>query len=99
MRMVLFASQVVVGPVEPILSRRRKDVERKCVFQSDSGMHHIRWDMKHVAFAEHDFLPIHLEFQRTTKNITYLLVLMFVRGYDTSFFQNDVRQHYAVAGD
>src|SRR5205809_3660861 len=87
MLMRLLAPQIIVGPIEPVLPRRRKDVEIKRIFQGRRGMHDIGGYMKDVTGAKNDFLSVYFKFQPAADDVTYLFVFMVVSRNDASFLQ------------
>src|SRR2546427_359621 len=99
MRMLLLAPQIIVGPIEPVLPRRRKDVEIKRIFQGRRGMHDIGGNMKDVAGVKNDFLSVYFKFQLAADDVTHLFVLMVVSGNDASFLQYEFREHHPFARD
>ena len=57
------AEDQYLASIEPILSRRRKNVEVEGILEGSGGMDHVRWNVKDIAAIENDFLTIHFEFQ------------------------------------
>src|SRR5262245_26581004 len=63
MRIALFAPQVMIGSVEPVLPGRRKHVEVESVFQRHSGVDDIGGNVQNVAGVQNDFFSMHFKFQ------------------------------------
>src|SRR5438093_13273490 len=74
MRMLLLAPQIIVGPIEPVLPRRRKDVEIKRIFQGRRGSHDIGGNIKKVAGFRNDSLSVYFKFSLPRDALTHLFV-------------------------
>src|SRR5437667_12894628 len=70
MRMLLLAPQIIVGPIEPVLPWRRKDVESKRIFQGRRGMHAIGGHVEEVAGVQSDSLSRSFKFRLAAEPVT-----------------------------
>src|SRR5213594_4216302 len=99
MRMLLLAPQIIVGSFEPVLPRRRKDIEIERVFQGRRGMHDIGRNVKDVAGVKNDFHSVYVKFQPAADDVTHLFVLMVMSRNDASFLQYEFGEHHPFARD
>src|SRR6202035_4949561 len=80
--------QVVVGFVEPILTRRVENIQVDGVFLGPGFVRHIWRNAQHFSGAYYNFRPSHVEFQRPCQDIGDLLVVMVMqRNVRTLFHQ------------
>src|SRR5436309_16044205 len=70
MRMLLLAPQIIVGPIEPVLPRPRKDVGIQRIFQGRRGMHHLEGKMKDVDCRNNDILSVYFKCQLAADDVT-----------------------------
>src|SRR5258708_5104190 len=77
---MLFAAQVRVVSIDPILTGRREDVEVVGILKGLGAVRHVRGDDHGLSFADDDGLAIDFKFERTFQHVGDLLVLVAVYG-------------------
>jgi len=96
---LFLASKVLVGLIDPISAGRVEDVEIHRVFESLGHVRHVGRDAEHFARVDDNFAAIDAELQCPVKDVSKLLVVMAVLGYDAAFFQQHPRQHNFLTYD
>ena len=96
---LFFSSQILVGLVDPIGSRRIEDIEVDCVFHGFGLMRHVGRNAEHLAGVNHDFFAVNPELKSTIKDIGQLLVVVAVLGHDASLLQQHARHHDLLSDD
>jgi len=63
-RNLFLASQILIGLVNPIGTRRIEHVKIHCIFECFRLMRHVRRDAKHLAGMDNDFFAVNPKLQR-----------------------------------
>src|ERR1035437_843313 len=96
------ATQVRVAAVEPVLARRREDVDVERVLERHRGVRQIRGYVQHLAGGDVDLLRLvvaEAEAQHAFEDVGDLLVVVRVLRDDRALCEIHVRDHHRVAGD
>jgi hypothetical protein len=98
-RGLLVPSQILIGLVDPVGTRRSEDVEVDGVFEGLSLMRHVGGDAESFAGVDDDFFAVYPKLERAFEDVGELFVGMAVLGDDASFFQEDAGEHDFLADD
>ena len=96
---LFLSSQILVGSVDPVGARWRKDVEVDSVFEGFGFVRHVGGNAESFAGVYDDLFAVDPELESAFEDVGELLVVMAVLGDDASFFQKDAGEHDFLADD